>query len=55
MKLIKTLCLGLVITALLGMGNAFADEKNVIAVTGTAFSEVKPDMATVNMRVEAKG
>jgi len=55
MKLIKTLCLGLVITALLGMGNAFADGKNVIAVTGTAFSEVKPDMATVNMRVEAKG
>jgi len=55
MKFIKALCLGLVITALMGIGNAFAAEKDIIAVTGTAFSEVKPNMATVSMRVEAKG
>ena len=55
MKFIKTICLGLVLTAFLGMGTALAAEKNVISVTGTAFATVKPDMATVNIRVEARG
>ncbi len=55
MKFFKTICLGLVISALLGMGTIFAADKNVIVVTGTAFATVKPDMATVNMRIEARG
>lgn len=55
MKLWKALGLTLAVTALLGFGTAAAADDNVITVTGTAISTVKPDMATVNMRVEAKG
>ena len=55
MKIWKSLCLCLAVTALLGFNTVQAAEKNVITVTGTAFAIVKPDMATVNMRIAAKG